>query len=373
MSIGAAFTTIRFIDNPPKLELLDQRVLPGKVCYVTCTSATDTADAIQTMVVRGAPAIGITAAYGFYLAVASAASSCFVDRAAFNKSVTEAYDILNASRPTAVNLKWALDRLRGVIAASSPDDSLPEICKAVLSGAHAIAHEDEAACRAMGQHGLELVPTERRDGTEGGVRILHHCNTGSLATSNYGTALGLIRAAHEADPRTFVYVDETRPRLQGARLTAFELVQEEIDHLLIVDSAAAVLMSMNKVDLVTVGSDRITADGHVANKIGTMSLAVNAKHFSVPFVVVAPISTVDLNAATGSNVEIENRADSEITHPCGLDHPAVAPAETKTFNPAFDITPPDLIAAIVTEFGVARPPYRTSLAALCALAGNKRR
>jgi methylthioribose-1-phosphate isomerase len=369
MSDRPVFAAIRFVADPPTLELLDQRVLPGHVRHVTCVAAADTAAAIQQMVVRGAPAIGVAAAYGFYMAAVSA-SAAAGDRAAFDAALDAAYDVLSNSRPTAVNLRWALDRLRGVVSAARPGIALDAVCAAVLDDARAIAREDEAACRAMARHGLALLPAARADGTDGGVRILHHCNTGSLATSNYGTALGLIRAAHHADPRTFVYVDETRPRLQGARLTAFELVQENIDHLLIVDSAAAMLMSAKKVDLVTVGSDRIAASGHVANKIGTLSLAVNARHFGVPFVVVAPVSTIDLNALTGADIEIEEREDSEITHPCGLDCPAVAPAKTRTFNPAFDVTPPDLVTAIVTEYGIARPPYNESLAALCARAAR---
>jgi methylthioribose-1-phosphate isomerase len=310
--------------NPPELVLLDQRVLPASVEYITCRTPSETAAAIRAMVVRGAPAIGCAAAYGYYMGVAATASGSGASTATTSlaDAAEAAFAELDASRPTAVNLRCALERVNLARLRASAGSELD----AVLREAVAIATEDEAACRAMGQLGLEFVPASN-------ARILHHCNTGSLATSAYGTALGLIRAAHERDPSVHVWVDETRPRLQGARLTAWECVQEGISHQLIVDSAAASLMAAGKVDVVTVGADRIAANGAVANKIGTYSLSVNANHHNIPFIVVAPTSTIDLTASTGADIPIEERIASEVTHPCGDDHPSVAPRDTPVFNP----------------------------------------
>jgi methylthioribose-1-phosphate isomerase len=308
-------------DDPPELVLLDQRVLPSSVAYVRCRTPAEAAAAIRAMVVRGAPAIGCAAAYGYYLGVAAAVAG---NNGALAAAAEDAFHVLNASRPTAVNLHAALLRVDGARrSAQAPDASM---CADVLREANAIATEDEAACHAMGRLGLEFVPAR-------GARILHHCNTGSLATSAYGTALGVVRAAFERDPTVHVWIDETRPRLQGARLTAWECAQEGIAHKLIVDSAAAALMALGKVDVVTVGADRVAADGSVANKIGTYSLAVNAKHHGVPFIVVAPTSTIDVTASTGADIPIEERSPSEITHPCGEQHPSVAPEDTPVFNP----------------------------------------
>lgn len=357
----AKIKTIEFDETGPSpaVVLLDQRALPGSVEYLRLSTAEETADAIQKMVVRGAPAIGVTAAYGYVLAAFVASAAPGAGPAPFIATMSSAYEVLCASRPTAVNLKWALDRLRRVLAGRKHLDSPADHAAALLQEAHSIAAEDVIACRAMGAHGATLVPRT-------GARIIHHCNTGSLAASAYGTALGLIRAAHAADPSIHVFVDETRPRLQGARLTAWELVQEGISHQLIVDSAAAVLMARGKVDMVTVGADRIARDGSVANKIGTYSLAVNAKHHGVRFVVVAPTSTIDLDAPSGEDIPIEERAADEVTHPCGLEHPSVAPKDTPVLNYAFDVTPPELVSFIVTEVGIASPPFGQSLSALCA-------
>lgn len=260
--------------------------------------------------------------------------------------MAEAYSTLESSRPTAVNLRWALERLQAVLD-KSLGASLTEKKNLLLKEANDIYDEDYAACKAMGAHGLSLVARK-------GARFIHHCNTGSLATSCYGTALGLIRAAFEADPTIFVYVDETRPRLQGARLTAWECVQEGIDHQVIADSVAAVVMAAGKVDICVVGSDRIAADGSCANKIGTYSLAICAKYHNIPFVVVAPTTTVDLRCETGKDIPIEERDASELSHPCGLSAPAVTPKESGVYNPAFDVTPPELVSFIVTENGIAR-------------------
>lgn len=326
----------------PVLTLLDQRVLPSHTTYIHLHTAAETAAAIKDMVVRGAPAIGCTAAYGFYLAAFSAST---LAATAFDFALDDAYTTLAASRPTAVNLVWALDRLRALNAGLLAPP--PAVAAAILAEAHAIAEQDVAACKAMGAHALTLLP--RPD-----ARFIHHCNTGSLATFAYGTALGVIRAAHAADPRVFVYVDETRPRLQGARLTAWECVQEGIAHTVMADSCAAVVMAQGKVDVCVVGSDRIAGDGSVANKIGTYALAICAKFHSVPFIVVAPTSTVDLACATGADIPIEERHGDEVSFPCGSDAPRVTPAESDVFNPAFDITPPELVSYIVTENGIAK-------------------
>lgn len=326
-----SFETIRFYDgtggaSAPVLELLDQRLLPGEVRYVQLRTAKEVADAIRNMVVRGAPAIGISAGYGYCIGAFHAEKSCGGIHETFKSLMSAVYDVLFSSRPTAVNLQWALDRLRSHAMQETTGTSVTEAVQDIFADARAIAKEDESACRKMGALGAELVPCK-------GARILHHCNTGSLATSIYGTALGLIRAAFDADPSIHVWIDETRPRLQGARLTAWECVQEKIPHTLIVDSAAAMLMAAGKVDIVTVGADRIAADGSVANKIGTYSLSVNANYHGIPFVVVAPTSTVDLQTRTGADIPVEERSRDEIVHPCGDSPPSIAPETTAVYNP----------------------------------------
>lgn len=362
----------------PELVLLDQRLLPNEVTYVHLRSSDLVAASITSMVIRGAPGIGCAAAYGFYLAAYAASQdgdhppAASPMPASFTAAMSSAYAVLLASRPTAVNLRYALDRLQLVLdrhASASPAPPLPERAAAVLAEAHAIYDEDVAACRAMGAHGLSLVP--RTPGRA--ARFIHHCNTGSLATSLYGTALGLIRAAHEADPRVFVWVDETRPRLQGARLTAWECVQEGIAHKVMADSCAAVVMAKGEVDMCVVGSDRIAADGSVANKIGTYALAICAKFHDVPFVVVAPTTTVDLRCASGKDIPIEERDASEVSHPCGKGAPAVTPEESSVFNPAFDVTPPELVSFIVTENGIAtQGSYAEDLKRLVSMSENKK-
>lgn len=308
------------------LELLDQRVLPNETTWLTYTTWEQVAEAIRDMVVRGAPAIGIAAAYGMALAA----------RAGVQREV--AHTGLAASRPTAVNLFWALDR----IAALPSFD--PEL---VLAEAQRIEAEDLAMNHAIGAHGASLVPR--------GARILTVCNTGGLATGGHGTALGVIRSAYAKDPDLFVYSCETRPRQQGLRLTAYELMQEGIPFQSIVDGAAASLMRAGKVDFVIAGADRIAANGDTANKIGTYSLAVLAHHHQIPFVIAAPSSTFDPTLPNGDAIPIENRDPSEVTHIEGV---AVAPEGCPVFNPAFDVTPGSLISAIITEQGIHRPPYR---------------
>jgi methylthioribose-1-phosphate isomerase len=300
--------------EPDAVVLLDQRRLPEEEIEVRCASAAEVADAIRTLAIRGAPAIGVAAAYGLALAGTR------------GEDLDAAYEVLAASRPTAVNLRWALDAMRS--------DPTPDRARAL--------HDEEVErCRRMGEHALGLVPVR--------ARVLTHCNTGGLATGGYGTALGAVRAAWEAGLVEHVWVDETRPLLQGSRLTAWELDALGIPFAVIVDGAAASLLAASEVDVVLTGADRIAANGDVANKIGTYGLAVAASHHAVPFVVVAPTSTLDGDAATGADIPIEERAASEVS--------ARFPAR----NPAFDVTPARLVSAIVTEAGVHRAPYESSL------------
>ena len=330
------------------LVLLDQRRLPQSVEWVTVRTAHDCAVAIRDMAVRGAPAIGCAAAYGAALAARAEADAG--EAGAFDRALAE----LRASRPTAVNLGWALDRLKArrtaLVAAGS---SLNAVADELLAEADAITKEDLAACRAIGQHGAALVPD--------GQGILTHCNAGGLATSGYGTALGVIRAALEAGKKCAVFADETRPWLQGARLTAWELLQDGIPVTLLPDVAAASLLASGRVGCVVVGADRIARNGDTANKIGTYPLALAARAAGVPFFVAAPLSTIDLAAADGRAIPIEERGAAEVTH---LGGSRVAAEGVTVYNPAFDVTPAGYIAAIVTERGVARAPYDASLPAL---------
>jgi methylthioribose-1-phosphate isomerase len=308
---------VRYEEDGPKVVLLDQRRLPDEEVELECATVAELVTAIRELAVRGAPAIGVAAAYGLALA---AARGDDVDAAAI---------ALAASRPTAVNLGWALAEVR--------DDPTPERARRL----HA---EEVERCRAMAAHAAELF--------EPGTRALTHCNAGGLATGGYGSAVGALRAAWERDLLAHVWVDETRPLLQGSRLTAWELEAAGVPHAVIVDSAAASLMAGGEVDCVVTGADRIAANGDTANKIGTYSLAVLAAHHGIPLYVVAPTSTVDLSATSGADIPIEERPGAELT--------TRFPAR----NPAFDVTPAGLIAAIVTEHGVQRAPYSASLAAL---------
>jgi methylthioribose-1-phosphate isomerase len=301
------------------------------------------AQAIRALVVRGAPAIGVAAAFGVVLA---ARSSRAERPDALLADLEEAIKGLSDTRPTAVNLFWALERMRAT-AAAHRHLPVPALGERLLAEARAILDEDVAANRALGAHGAALVPA--------GARILTHCNAGALATAGYGTALGIVRAAHERGRVALVWVDETRPVMQGSRLTAWELREEGIPHRLIADVAAGALMRQGQVDLVVTGADRIAANGDTANKIGTYGLAVLARHHGVPFYVAAPWSTVDPAIPDGAAIVIEERDAVELRRVGG--HPT-APADSPVYNPAFDVTPADLIAAIVTERGVHRPPYR---------------
>ncbi|MEW6167998.1 MAG: S-methyl-5-thioribose-1-phosphate isomerase [Pseudomonadota bacterium] len=316
------------------LRLLDQRVLPLEVRYLECRSAAEVADAIHAMAVRGAPAIGIAAAYGLVLAVRR-------DAEAFDR----AFELLAASRPTAVNLRWALERMRGLWLAARSADALE-------AEAVRIHEEDLAQNLRMGELGADLIAP--------GARVLTHCNTGALATGGHGTALGVIRSAHARHRIDRVYHTETRPWLQGARLTAWELQQEGIPAKLIIDAAAAHLMSREKIDWVIVGADRIAANGDTANKIGTYALAVAAKRHGVKVMVVAPCASFDLRCASGAQIPIEERAAAELTEFRGQ---AVAPKGFDAFNPVFDVTPAELIDAIVCDKGVVLAPTTDRIAA----------
>jgi methylthioribose-1-phosphate isomerase len=326
-----------------RLILLDQTVLPEREIERDYWSWQEVGAAIRTLVVRGAPAIGVAAAFGVVLAARASHAASFDGLLA---DLETAIKGLAATRPTAVNLFWALDRMRQAAVASRAL-ALDAVRARLLAEAKAIRDEDIAANRAMGAHGAALVPPN--------ARILTHCNAGALATAGYGTALGVVRAAHAQGKVALVWVDETRPVMQGSRLTAWECVREGIPHRLIADVAAASVMSRGEVDLVVTGADRIAANGDTANKIGTYSLAVLAAHHSVPFYVAAPFSTIDPSIASGAQIPIEERDAGEVRRVGGQ---RTAPSASPVFNPAFDVTPAELIAAIVTERGVVRPPYR---------------
>ncbi|MGH7335583.1 MAG: S-methyl-5-thioribose-1-phosphate isomerase [Candidatus Rokuibacteriota bacterium] len=325
------------------LVLLDQRKLPGDEVEAAYTRWEDVAEAIRTLVVRGAPAIGVAAAFGVALAARQSPAQSFDH---LRDDVEAASHGLAATRPTAVNLFWALERMKQVTLASHPLP-LDTIRARLLAEAETMREEDIRANRAMGDHGAALVPA--------GARILTHCNAGALATAGYGTALGVVRSAHAQGKVALVWVDETRPVMQGSRLTAWECVQEGIPHRVIADVAAASLMARGEVDLVVTGADRIAANGDTANKIGTYALAVLAHHHRVPFYVAAPFSTIDSSLASGESIPIEERAAAEVRTLAGAQ---TAPADSPVYNPAFDVTPAGLIAAIITERGVFHAPYR---------------
>src|SRR5688500_15923602 len=333
--------------------MIDQRKLPSAEVYVTCKTAPEVARAIKTMVIRGAPAIGVAAAMGIALGMRRSTPT------GPQQSATEFQtpcDRLPATSPTAVNRFWAIDRMKRTFAAAAQAGcSVDEIRERLDEEARAIHDEDVASCRTMGAHGATLVPQT--------ANILTHCNAGALATAGYGTALGVIRAAVEQGKKVAVLADETRPFLQGARLTAWELVKDGIDTTVITDNMAASMMRLGHVDLVVVGADRIAANGDVANKVGTYGLAVLAKEHGIPFYVAAPISTVDLNTPDGSHIPIEERSDREVTH---VGSSRLTPEGARIRNPAFDVTPAKYVTAIVTERGIARPPYAESLPALAS-------
>jgi methylthioribose-1-phosphate isomerase len=328
--------------------MIDQRKLPATEVYVRCKTAQEVAKAIKTMVIRGAPAIGVAAAMGLALGMRRSAAS---GTKQFTTEFQRLCDLMAATRPTAVNLFWAIERMKKTFAeAAQGGSSVDEIKERLEQEANRIHDEDVDSCRAMGQHGASLVPDS--------AQILTHCNAGALATAGYGTALGVIRAAAGQGKRVAVLADETRPFLQGARLTAWELVKDGIDTTVITDNMAGSLMRLGNIDLVVVGADRIAANGDVANKIGTYGVAVLASAHEIPFYVAAPLSTIDLDTPDGSAIPIEERNDREVTH---VGSSRLTPEGARIRNPAFDGTPARYVTAIITERGIARPPYEESL------------
>ena len=332
--------------------MIDQTRLPREEVYVTCRNYQEVAEAIRTMVIRGAPAIGVAAAMGLALAVHQAPAAQVAD---LEPALEEAAVTIGATRPTAVNLFWAIRRMKERFAQLKQTGcEVEQIRQQMVAEAQQVLREDIAVNEAIGRNGLSLLA--------GGSRVLTHCNAGALATGGYGTALGVVRAAAATGrPSLHVFSCETRPFLQGARLTVWELQRDGIPATLITDSMAGYILKSGRVDCVIVGADRIAANGDVANKIGTYSLAVLAKENNVPFYVAAPLSTVDLSLASGDEIPIEQRAAQEVTHVSGV---PVAPEGTSVENPAFDVTPNRYVTAIITERGVVRSPYSESLARL---------
>ncbi len=338
--------TIHYADGV--LRLVDQTRLPTEVVLLECRTAAEVAEAIRAMRVRGAPAIGVAAAYALALGARAYPGD---DPAGFRAHLARVAELVRGTRPTAVNLFWAVERVLAAAEAALPA-GVPAAQAAVLACAERLQAEDLAQNRQLGRWGAALMPD--------GARVLTHCNAGALATAGYGTALGVIRAAVEAGKRVHVYVDETRPFLQGARLTAWELQRDGIPLTLITDNMAGYFMARGEIDLVVVGADRIAANGDVANKIGTYSLAVLARAHEIPFYVAAPTSTVDLRIPSGAAIPIEERSPEEVTHFAGQ---RVAPVGVTAAHPAFDVTPHRYVSAIITERGVHRPPYGPALAA----------
>ena len=341
--------TLEWTDNG--VLFIDQTKLPTEETYVNCTTHEQVADVIRTMVVRGAPAIGVSAAMGIALGVKNSKAATVAELKPEFKRIC---DLMGKTRPTAVNLFWAIRRMSDKFE-SLQTLSVDTIKQELITESQRMHAEDIAACQAMGKHGATLMPSS------GGV--LTHCNAGALATCGYGTALGVIRAAVEAGKKIHVYADETRPFLQGSRLTAWELMKDGIPTTIISDNMAGAMMNQGKIGAIVVGADRIAANGDVANKIGTYTVAVLAKEHGIPFYVAAPISTVDLETSDGGKIPIEQRHRNEVTHIAGK---SIAPEGVGVENPAFDVTPAKYVTAIITERGIARAPYEKSLRDLSA-------
>lgn len=337
-----SFITLEFKED--ELYLLDQRVLPATYTHFVCKTYEDVEFAIRDMVVRGAPAIGATAAYGVSMAAVQ-----FSKQKTFKADLKKACDFLAKSRPTAVNLEWAINRMWNAFL-QVEKEPMETILSALKAEADEIRAEDIRTNKTMSRIGNQVVPQ--------GATILTHCNTGALATAGWGTALGVIKEAFYAGKDIFVYADETRPRFQGARLTAWELTEAKIPSALIPDSAAATLIRDGKIDLVILGGDRVAANGDVANKLGTFALSVICKEYGVPFYSVVPLSTIDFNLADGSLIPIEERDKAEVIF---VGETQVAPLEMQVFNPAFDVTPHQNITGIITEKGIIRPPYKENI------------
>jgi methylthioribose-1-phosphate isomerase len=339
--------TIDWTDD--EIVMVDQRKLPSAEVYVHCKTAAEVARAIKSMVIRGAPAIGVAAAMGLALGMGRSRQT---GTRQFATEFQKTCELLAATRPTAVNLFWAIERMKRAFADGAlAGESVEQLKVRLRTEAQRIHDEDIASCRAIGRHGATLVP--------GVARVLTHCNAGALATAGYGTALGVIRGAVEAGKQITVLADETRPFLQGSRLTAWELLKDGIDTTVITDNMAGALMRDEQIDLVVVGADRIAANGDTANKIGTYTVAVLAREHGIPFYVAAPWSTVDLSTPDGSRIPIEERHAKEVTH---VGSNQVAPAGARIRNPAFDVTPHRFITAIITERGIFHPPFAKTLA-----------
>ena len=338
--------TVDYTDG--RVIMIDQTRIPHELIVLELDSLEAVADAIAKMKVRGAPAIGVAAALGIALAARNSAAS---DEGQFLGEIEEAAHILRSTRPTAVNLFWGIDRMVCAAKAALADGlAVAEVKRILDDCAVAMVAEDEAVCRTIGAHGAELMPDEGH--------VLTHCNAGALACVSYGTALGVIRAAVEAGKRIHVYADETRPRLQGMKLTCFELARDDIPVTVISDNMAGSLMRAGRIDCAVVGADRIAANGDVANKIGTYSVAVLAHHHGIPFYVAAPVSTIDFSLASGDQIPIEERSHDEVTH---IDGQRICPVGVHVINPSFDVTPAALVTAIITEKGIAYAPYKQSL------------
>lgn len=335
--------TVCLNEEASAVVILDQTCLPGREVYVSLSSAGEIWEAIYTLKVRGAPAIGIAAAYGLYVCCRQMAAGTFPD---FYREFRRVKDYLASSRPTAVNLTAALDRMERVVQRHS-DEPVPEIIRLLRVEADAIREDDAAACHRIGENGLSLLRP--------GMGLLTHCNAGHLAVSEYGTALAPIYLGEERGYRFKVFADETRPLLQGARLTAYELQRAGVDVTLICDNMASVVMKKGWVQAVVVGCDRIAANGDVANKIGTSGVAILARHYGIPFYVLGPTSTIDCSCPDGDSIVIEERNPEEVTDMWYASR--MAPEGVKVYNPAFDVTPHELITAIITEAGIFRPPF----------------
>ncbi|MBQ3645820.1 MAG: S-methyl-5-thioribose-1-phosphate isomerase [Synergistaceae bacterium] len=334
------------LDND-ELVLLDQTKLPNEINILRLTDIKDIWQAIYKLQVRGAPAIGVAAAFGLYISAMKIESNDYDE---FFNGVHEAKEYLNSARPTAVNLSWALNRMEKVIS-DNPDKNVSELKKLLKSEAIAIKSEDSEMCRKIGEHGLTLI--------KNGDGILTHCNAGQLATSKYGTALAPIHLGRERGMNFHVFCDETRPLLQGARLTAFELTTDGVDTTLICDNMASQVMKNGWINAVFVGCDRVAANGDACNKIGTSGVAVLAKYYKIPFYVFTPTSTIDMSIENGDKIIIEQRPSNEVTETWYKKR--MAPEDVKVYNPAFDVTDHELITAIITEHGIIRPPYSESL------------
>jgi len=339
--------TLRWRNN--QLEMIDQRCLPSVVQYLSYSDAQTVADGIQKMVVRGAPAIGVAAAYGIAL---EAQKYVLLNGADFHKRMAQAFKVLAASRPTAVNLFWALNRMRDRLSDAAQTETV-SLARLLLDEAHAIYHEDIEINKTMGTFGASIL--------EDGMCVLTHCNAGALATAGHGTALGVIRSAVTAGKKITVFADETRPFLQGARLTAWELSEDGIDTTLITDNMSGHFMKSGAIDAVIVGTDRVAANGDVANKIGTYMVAVLAKEHDIPFYVACPLSTIDLSIPSGDDIPIEERSSNEVT---GYGDVRWAPKNIQVRNPSFDVTPARLVTALITEKGIVYSPSDNKLKAL---------